>query len=113
MSSEQEPRVEITYSIDKDLETTIDIVLEDYSEETMIQLCAMLDVLSSEGTYLQTVQVIAENLKTHGKEKELYQVVSHVTAQQTQRVLTETGETSLENKPSTKEKPCIKPSDML
>ena len=113
MSNEQEPRVQIIYSIDEDLETIIDVVIEDYSEETMIQLCAMLDVLSCEGTYLQTVQIIAENLKSKGKDKQLYQLVSHVTAQQTQKVLAESSETISEDKPSIKEKPCIKPSDML
>jgi len=114
MSNESvEPRVEIKYSIDKNLETTIDIVLEDYSEDTIIQLCSMLDVLSCEGTYLETVQVIAENLKSQGRQEELYKLVSHVTAQQTKKALAESSEYIERDKPNIKERPCIKPSDML
>ena len=114
MSNESvEPRVQITYSIDKNLETTIDIVLEDYSEDTIIQLCSMLDVLSCDGTYLETVQVIAENLKSQGRQEELYKLVSHVTAQQTKKALAESSQYIERDKPNIKEKPCIKPSDML
>ncbi len=114
MSNEQKNsnNVEISYSIDDSLETTIDIILEDYSEETILQLCAMLDVLACEGTYLETVQVIAENLKSQGRHEELYKLVSHVTAQQTKKALAEKSD-QLEDKPNIKERPCIKPSDML
>ena len=110
-NEEQEPRVKITYSIDDNLETTIDIVIEDYSDETMLQLFALLDVLSSEGTYLQTVQVMSENFKAHGRDKELYELISHVTAQQTQKSLAMV--TKDEIVADAKEKPCIKPSDMI
>lgn len=105
--------VEISYSIDQNLETTIDILLEDYSEETILQLCTMLDVLSCDGTYLETVQVIAENLKSQGRNEELYKLVSHVTAQQTKKALAEKSDNEQEYSPNIKERPCIKPSDML
>ena len=111
MSNEQEPRVQIIYSIDDNLETIIDVVLEDYSDETLLQFFAMLDTLSSEGTYIETVQVLAENFKAHGMEKELYALVSHVTEQQTNKVLAQA--TQQEPVADNKEKPCIKPSDML
>jgi hypothetical protein len=111
MSNEENlPKVQITYSIDDNLETTIDIVLEDYSDETLLHLFALLDVLSLEGTYLQTVQVMGENFKAQGKEKELYELISHVTAQQTKKSLSSTSDEVVD---SIKEKPCIKPSDML
>ena len=111
MSNEKEPRVQITYSIDDNLETIIDVVMEDYSDETLLQLFAMLDTLSSEGTYIETVQVLAENFKAQGMEKELYTLVSHVTEQQTNKVLAQAAQQ--ESVADNKDKPCIKPSDML
>lgn len=107
----ERPNVQIIYSIDESLDTTIDVVLEDYEQETLIQLFAMLDVLASEATYLETVQMIGENLQKNGKEKELYQLINHVTTQQTLRAAKQLGNSDQEEKP--KEKPCIRPSDML
>lgn len=98
----------ITYHILDDENGTpmIDIGLSDYNAESFNALCKILDILSQDSSYLETIEMIKNSLMKEGQEEALIQIFTHISEQAGKKIIRSTKE-------STKDQPCIKPSDML
>jgi hypothetical protein len=98
--------VAITFYVDKDTVPFVDIVLEEYDENTLNSLCKLLDVLNGENCYLQVIDIIKNAMLKDGEEEKLIRILSHI-SQQKQSKLERYAKDKL------KDEPCIKPSDMM
>jgi hypothetical protein len=98
----------ITYHILDDGSGTpmIDIGLSDYNSESFNALCKILDILSQDSSYLETIEMVKNGLVKEGQEEALIQIFTHISEQAGKKIIRSTKE-------STKDQPCIKPSDML
>ena len=98
--------VAIVYSIAENKEVTIDIELKDYSPKCIQLLCKLLDAMSSDSCYVETIDMIKHGLIKDGQEKILLYVLTHVGQQAMSKLIHKQQE-------RTKNEPCIKPSSML
>jgi len=97
----------ITYCVTKDSERPlINIEMKDYNEESSIALCDLLDVLSQESSYLETINMLKVGLTKDGQEDLLIKIFTLIGQQAKNKILNV-------HKESIKDEPCIKPSDML
>lgn len=98
----------ITYHILDDENSTpmIDIALSDYDKKSLDALCKILDILSQDSSYLETLEMVKNGLIKEGQEEALIKVFTHISEQAGKKIMRS-------NKESMKDEPCIKPSDML
>jgi hypothetical protein len=106
VAKEENGIVAITFYVDKDTVPFVDIVLEEYDENTLNSLCKLLDVLNGENCYLQVIDIIKNAMLKDGEEEKLIRILSHI-SQQKQSKLERYAKDKL------KDEPCIKPSDMI
>lgn len=102
------PLASITYSIANDDNKTpmIDIELSDYDTKGIDALCMLLDILSQDSSYLETIEMIKNGLIADHQEEALIKIFTHISEQAGKKI-------ARSHKESIKDQPCIKPSDML
>lgn len=100
------PIVSITYNINHDFETSVDILMDDYGVESINAICKLLDTLSNDSFYIETVNMLKQGLINDDQQEVLLTILTHVSQQARYKIIQG-------NKDSTKDEPCIKPSDML
>lgn len=96
----------ITYYITDNSNPMIDISLGDYTDNSIKALCKLLDVLSKDACYLETLEMIKNGLVQDGQEEALIKVFTHISEQAGKKI-------TRVQKESAQDQPCIKPSDML
>jgi hypothetical protein len=97
----------VTYYIKSDKPNPIiNIDLKDYDDETINGLCKILDVLSTDASYIETINMIKSALIADNQEELLLRIFTHIGQQAKHKIITA-------HKESVKDEPCIKPSDML
>jgi len=107
LNQEDQAQVAITYYVDKnDTIVKIDVAVEDYDQESINKLCKILDVLSNEKGYLETVYIIKDGLEKEADEEALINFLMHVGKQSTKTFLNQVQD-------KVRNQPCIRPSDML
>lgn len=97
----------ISYKASENGSIIIDISLKDYEQDSILGLCRILDTLSSEGFYLETMNMIQQALLQDNNEDILLQVITHVGSKARIKIIND------HNKEMDRDEPCIKPSDML
>ena len=105
----------IAYVIKKGEDSpTVDIVIEDYSGESLNGLVKILQTVHSDNCLVETVNIIVDNLRSQGKDEEVVELCMKLGNNfwnTTASILSQKEELKkLNNK---EEEPCIKPSDML
>jgi hypothetical protein len=98
----------ITYHILDDEHGTpmIDIGLNDYDSKSIQALCKILDILSQDASYLETIEMVKNGFIREGQEEALIKIFTHISEQAGKKIIRS-------SKESMKDEPCIKPSDML
>lgn len=97
----------IQYIMPKDSESTIvDVELGDYDEQSIEALCDLLDILSSDAFFVETINIIQSSLIRENKQDLLIKIFTRI-GDSARRKLLDT------NKQDKKDEPCIKPSDMI
>ncbi|NDG28610.1 hypothetical protein EB118_00705 [bacterium] len=107
---EEEVIANITYFIKKDSSVVVDIAIKEYDEQSMNSLFQILDVLSEDKCYVETVNIIKENLIKVGQEKLVILLIQHIAKQAAKN---ENNKFINTYKDSISSQPCIQPSDML
>lgn len=96
----------ITYYYDaEDKDIKIDVAVKDYCEETIDDLCNILEVLCDNRAYIETVNIIRSNLSKEHKGS-LTRFLVNIAKQSDQNILKKMEDII-------KNQPCISPSDML
>ena len=96
----------ITYFVGIDGQVQVDVELFDYEEESITGLSKLLTTLSMDNSYLQTVQMIQETLEDEGQQEALAAIYNHLATSPNDKALRI-------HKEKQKNKPCIRPSEML
>tara|TARA_B100001564_G_scaffold144438_1_gene121222 strand:+ start:4094 stop:4477 length:384 start_codon:yes stop_codon:yes gene_type:complete len=104
--SQQDVIAEITYKIGSDNIVYIDVNVEDYDIDTVQSLCKILDILSEDYAYIQTLETLKRGFTEVGAKDALDLIYEHIGKQVSQKVVNNVKEFM-------KEQPCIKPSQML
>jgi alpha-galactosidase/6-phospho-beta-glucosidase family protein len=105
-SIDNPPIVSITYNINHNLETNVDIAMDDYGPESIDAMCRLLDTLSNDRFYVETVNMLKQGLINDDQQEVLLTILTHVGQQARYKIIQS-------SKDSIKDEPCIKPSDML
>lgn len=107
VSSEEEVLASITYLIKKNKnEAFIDVHLSDLENESIEALSSLLDVLSSDAFYIDTIHIIKNSLNSEGKQDIVASILSKVESKIRQKIVN----TAIDR---IKDEPCIKPSEMF
>ena len=97
----------IKYFITKDSDRPIiNIEMKDYNEECSVAICGLLDVLSEESSYVETINMLKSGLIENGQQDLLIKIFTFIGEKAKDKILNG-------HKESVKDEPCIKPSDML
>ena len=97
----------ITYYIKRDSDSVvIDAEMLDYSDESILAICSILDILSEEGSYVETVNMLRSALIDSGQQDIMLTILTNVSQQARTKLVNAQRE-------SQKDEPCIKPSDMI
>jgi hypothetical protein len=96
---EEVHKVSINYFIGNDDVPMIDIILQDYSDDTIKALCKLLDVLSKDGCYLNTIQMIQEGFLSDEQDDALIKILTHIATKQ-ENILLNTEQSDEYIKPS-------------
>ena len=104
--SKSVPLVSITYNINNNLETSVDILMDDYGDESINGMCKLLDTLSNDRFYIETVDMLKQGLINDDQQEVLLTILTHISQQSRYKIIQS-------HKDSTNDEPCIKPSDML
>jgi hypothetical protein len=96
----------VTYYVGLDGEVQVDVEMFDYEEESITALSKVLTTLSMDSSYLQTVQMIQATLEEEGKNDALVTLYNHLATSPNDKALRI-------HKEKLKNKPCIRPSEML
>ena len=97
----------ITYCITKDSESPlINIEMRDYNEESCVAICDLLDILSEESSYVETINMLKSGLHQDGQQDLLIKIFTFIGQKAKDKILNA-------HRESVKDEPCIKPSDML
>jgi hypothetical protein len=96
----------ITYYVPTGGNPMIDISLGDYNDDAIEALCKLLDILSKDACYLETLEMVKNGLVSDHKEDALIKIFTHVSKQAGKKILKVQQE-------SIQDQPCIRPSDML
>jgi len=106
---------QVTFGVSEDDSVpTLDILIEDYSDETLDALAKILFTIQSPTCMLETLNVVIENLRANDQDKAAIALCMKLGTD----FLTATPQTFINNlatqtQESQTEEPCIKPSDML
>lgn len=92
------------YVVNGSNDVLIDVAIQD-NDKSIDDLCKILDVLSQPKAYVETVNIIKDNLVENGDEEALMKVLIHVGKKTSQKIFTAIDEIN--------NQPCIRPSDML
>lgn len=92
----------VTYYIDRDSNTMIDMNIEDYDKSTMDGLATLLTTLSSEQCFLETFEILKAAMVKDNEQEALFYLVNNMQSELLNRK---------KNKPDSQ--PCVKPSDIL
>lgn len=84
----------------------INIQLADYDNDSVKDLCELLDTLAVESCYIETIEMIKSSLIKEHQEELLIKIFAHISSKVRNRILDA-------NKTNIKDEPCIKPSDMV
>lgn len=103
---EPESIAEISYKIKNDSTVEVDVKVEDYDQYSIAQLCKILDILSDDNSYMQTIEIIKTGFTKAGESEALNQIYYHLSSQVSQKIINSIKESKLDQ-------PCIKPSQML
>lgn len=98
----------ITYKMQADGQTLIDMEIEEYNKESMLALFAIIDILSDDRCVLETINALKDNLIKNNKTEWLEALVAHTT----KAMLKKTNVTKI-YEDMINSQPCIKPSEML
>ena len=97
----------ITYYLCKNEDDVkVDIGIEEFNDESINNLCKILNVLAEDRAYSETVNIIKNSLEEQGDEAKLLKFIVQV-SQQIGKNFTKQVEEIITNQP------CIRPSDML
>ena len=99
-------KISITYFIDEDNNAGIDIMLLDYEEDSITALCSLLDILSQDTFYINTVQMIQDNLIEHKEDAIMMKILTHLAKQPNNRIV-------MHNKQKKESQVCVSPSDII
>lgn len=104
---DQKITASITYYYDPtDKDIKIDIAVKDYSPETIDDLCSILDVLSNDKAYIETVNMIKNSFAKQKNSEALTRFLIHIGKQANKTFLNKLEDVVMNQ-------PCIRPSDML
>jgi len=98
-------KISITYFIDEDNNAGIDIMLRDYEEDSVSALCSLLDILSNDAFYINTVQMIQDNLTADEQNNIVMKILTHLAKQPNNRIVTY-------NKNKKESQICVMPSEI-
>jgi hypothetical protein len=97
----------ITYYIKRNSDdVVIDAEMFDYEDESILGMCTILDILSQEASYVETVNMIRSSLLEGEEQDVLLKILTNVSQQARTKLVNAQRE-------SQKDEPCIKPSDMI
>jgi hypothetical protein len=106
-SEKTEVLASVSYLIYKNAPSvSIDIEMSDYDEESASAVCKILDVLSQDVAFAETINMIQTALINDKQEDLLIKIFTHISESSRDKILTI-------KQDSKKDEPCIKPSDML
>lgn len=106
-SEEESILASVTYLIKKNSDSVIiDIEMNDYDDESTSAICNIIDVLSEDFTYAETINMIQNALINDKQDNVLLKIFTHISQNSRDKILKIKQE-------SKKDEPCIKPSDML
>ena len=93
----------IIYYVTKEGETCVDVEISDYENKTINNLCLLLEAISDEASFLDTLEMIKKGFLSGGRE-ELFLTVATFLIERANlaEILTKEAE-----------RPCIRPSDVL
>lgn len=97
----------ITYLIRKNENgALIDVSLGDYEDESIQALCSLLDILSNDSFYIDTISMIKNSLVEEGREDILATIFSKINSSFRNKIINSAKE-------RIKNEPYIKPSEMF
>jgi hypothetical protein len=97
----------ISYSIKRDSDSpVIDIELNDYDDDSAQAMCKLLDTLSQDKCYIETVNMIKLGLIQDAQEDFLIKIFIHLGSNSKNKIVQL-------HQHNIKDEPCIKPSDVL
>lgn len=105
---EEEPieKAAIIYKVLGDGGVSVDVNLEDFDKESMSALFMILDLISMDSCYLQTLQIVKDGLESSNQKQCLELLYQHISSQVSQKVISSINEAK-------KDQPCIQPLGML
>lgn len=106
---EKEEQIEtsIVYKIAKDGVVNVDVNMDDFSIDSMRKLCEILDLLSKESCYIQTLEIVKGGLEAEQATDCIEYLYSYIA---TNMIKNKASEMMQE---ITEEQPCIQPIQML
>lgn len=106
-SQPDETLASITYLVKRGSPSVIiDIEMNDYDEESSLAMCNIIDILSEDFSYAETIHIIQTALLNDKQEDLILKIFTHISEHSRDKILKT-------NHDSKKDEPCIKPSDML
>lgn len=106
-NEEEETLASIKYLVKRDSDgPIIDIELFDYDEESINGLCLLLEVLSDDKCFIDTIGIIKSSLLSEQKHDLLIQVFSRINDKIKSKLLSV-------NRNKIKDEPVVKPSEMM
>jgi hypothetical protein len=95
----------ISYVVDHDFDVKIDIQIEDYEDESIGALSALLKMLSSDDCFIETIQFVRNGLLAEKREDLIIKVVMPIAEEINKKI-------KAQSEKHNKELPFIKPSDL-
>lgn len=99
-------KASIIYKVLEDGVVSVDVNLEDFDSESMSALFVILDLISHDSCYLQTLQVVKDGLESNNQKECLELLYQHISSQVSRKILSSIQE-------STQDQPCVQPLNML
>tara|TARA_B100001778_G_C18338608_1_gene516421 strand:+ start:79 stop:444 length:366 start_codon:yes stop_codon:yes gene_type:complete len=97
--------LEIVISKDKEANPQLNVLLDDFTDESIEGLCRILTLCGNEYFFLNVVEVLREQFIANDKLEELETILVHITAMELKDKVK-----VIQNEMS--QQPCIKPSDI-
>jgi hypothetical protein len=95
----------ISYIVFKDGDsTTMDVELEDYSDQSIEALCQIIDSLAEDSALLETMNIVKNGLVSEGREDCLLKIFNRISKHTKTRII---------NSNNKIEEPCIRPLDVF
>jgi hypothetical protein len=97
------------YINENELSPTVDILLDEYSEQSIDALVNIIQSIQSQSCGLEIIKIVTDNMTKQGNSEALVYFLIKI-GQEAEKYAIETQAIDRNQK---KEEPCIKPSDML